>query len=53
MYKKIARIDKTLRPYQQQAKEDIFSAWDECNNLMFQMPTGTGKLVCLHPSLAT
>lgn len=43
MYKNIARIDKTLRPYQQNAKEEIFSAWDECDNVMFQMPTGTGK----------
>lgn len=43
MYKEVARIDKTLRPYQQTAKEEIFSAWDECDNVMFQMPTGTGK----------
>lgn len=43
MYKDIARIDKTLRPYQQKAKEEIFSAWGECDNVMFQMPTGTGK----------
>lgn len=43
MYKDIAREDKLLRPYQQTAKEEIFSAWDECDNVMFQMPTGTGK----------
>ncbi len=43
MYKEIIRTDKTLRPYQQKAKEDIFAAWDECDNVMFQMPTGTGK----------
>ncbi len=42
-YKEISRTDNTLRPYQQQAKENIFSAWDECDNVMFQMPTGTGK----------
>ena len=42
-YKDISRIDKTLRPYQQQAKNDIFALWDECDNVMFQMPTGTGK----------
>ena len=36
-------MDNSLRPYQQQAKEDIFSAWDECDGVMFQMPTGTGK----------
>lgn len=43
MYKEIARLDRTLRAYQQDAKEKIFAAWDECNNVMFQMPTGTGK----------
>lgn len=43
MYKDIVRIDKLLRPYQQTAKEEIFAAWDECDNVMFQMPTGTGK----------
>ena len=43
MYKDIARNDKTLRPYQQEAKEKIFATWDECDNVMFQMPTGTGK----------
>ncbi len=42
-YKDISRIDNSLRSYQQQAKEDIFSAWDECDAVMFQMPTGTGK----------
>lgn len=43
MYKEISRIDKTLRPYQQTAKTEIFAAWDKCDNIMFQMPTGTGK----------
>ena len=43
MYKDIARQDKSLRPYQQTAKGEIFAAWDECDNVMFQMPTGTGK----------
>ena len=43
MYTEIVRFDKTLRPYQQTAKNDIFASWDECNNVMFQMPTGTGK----------
>lgn len=42
-YKEISRTDNSLRPYQQQAKEDIFSAWDEYDSVMFQMPTGTGK----------
>ena len=42
-YCDILREDKTLRPYQQEAKESIFSAWEECDNVLFQMPTGTGK----------
>lgn len=32
-----------LHPYQQQAKSDIFSAWDDVHHVMLQMPTGTGK----------
>ena len=43
MYKEIIRIDKSLRPYQQDAKAEIFSAWDNCDHVLFQMPTGTGK----------
>lgn len=43
MYKEIVRTDNSLRPYQQDAKAEIFSAWDECNHVLFQMPTGTGK----------
>ena len=43
MYQEISRLDRTLRPYQQEAKKNIFSAWDECDSVMFQMPTGTGK----------
>lgn len=43
MYQEFCKIDHSLRPYQQKAKEQIFSAWDECDNVMFQMPTGTGK----------
>ena len=43
MYKDIIQKDVSLRPYQQKAKEQIFTAWDECNDVMFQMPTGTGK----------
>ena len=43
MYSSILREDRSLRPYQQEAKAGIFSAWDECDNVMFQMPTGTGK----------
>lgn len=43
MYKEIYRKDNTLRNYQQEAKQKIFEAWDDCDNVMFQMPTGTGK----------
>lgn len=43
IYKELIQIDKSLRSYQQKAKEDIFSAWDSFDNVMFQMPTGTGK----------
>ena len=35
--------DPKLRPYQQKAKREIFEAWDTTDNVMFQMPTGTGK----------
>lgn len=42
-YQNIIREDRTLRPYQQEAKKDIFSAWEDCDNVLFQMPTGTGK----------
>ena len=42
-YLDILREDRTLRPYQQEAKEGIFNAWKECDNVLFQMPTGTGK----------
>jgi superfamily II DNA or RNA helicase len=35
--------DSKLRPYQQKAKREIFEAWDTTDNVMFQMPTGTGK----------
>ena len=42
-YKEIARTDRLLRSYQQEAKEAIFIAWDACDHVLFQMPTGTGK----------
>ncbi len=42
-FKDIARKDCTLREYQQCAKNDIFLKWDSCDNVLFQMPTGTGK----------
>lgn len=42
-YKDICMKDNSLRDYQQQAKEQIFSQWDSVDNIMYQMPTGTGK----------
>ena len=42
-YSDIVKDDPKLRPYQQKAKKEIFEAWDEVDNVMFQMPTGTGK----------
>ena len=43
VYSELYRNDTSLRPYQQKAKKEIFDAWDEVDNVMFQMPTGTGK----------
>ncbi len=42
-YSDICNEDTSLRPYQQKAKKEIFESWDEVDNVMFQMPTGTGK----------
>lgn len=42
-YSAISRIDNSLRPYQQNAKESIFTSWNEVDDILFQMPTGTGK----------
>lgn len=42
-YSNIYIEDSTLRSYQQKAKRDIFESWDKVDNVMFQMPTGTGK----------
>ena len=37
--------DNGLRPYQSVLKHDIYDLWDRINNVMLQMPTGTGKTV--------
>lgn len=34
-----------LRDYQIIAKNNIYKKWSEINNIMFQMPTGTGKTI--------
>ncbi|WP_415158886.1 DEAD/DEAH box helicase family protein [Parafilimonas sp.] len=33
----------TLRDYQANGIKDIMAAWNDCRNVLFQMPTGTGK----------
>jgi len=43
MFSDLCRKDHTLRDYQQEAKERIFRQWDSVNNVLYQMPTGTGK----------
>lgn len=43
MFSDLCRLDHTLRDYQQEAKEKIFSQWDCVDNVLYQMPTGTGK----------
>lgn len=42
-YSDINIEDSSLRPYQQKAKKEIFETWDKVDNVVFQMPTDTGK----------
>lgn len=42
-YNEFCQKDITLRDYQQLAKEEIFGKWNCVNNILYQMPTGTGK----------
>lgn len=42
-YEVICMKDISLRDYQQEAKEKIFGQWNHADNVMYQMPTGTGK----------
>lgn len=42
-YNEFCQTDITLRDYQQLAKEEIFSKWNFVDNILYQMPTGTGK----------
>lgn len=34
-----------LRPYQAEMKADVYGKWDRMDNVMLQMPTGTGKTI--------
>lgn len=42
-YNEFCQKDITLRDYQQLAKVEIFSKWNLVDNILYQMPTGTGK----------
>lgn len=42
-YNEFCQKDITLRDYQQLAKEEIFGKWSCVDNILYQMPTGTGK----------
>ena len=42
-YNEFYQKDITLRDYQQLAKQMIFSKWNVVDNILYQMPTGTGK----------
>lgn len=37
--------DAGLRDYQQTLKHEVYDEWDHTDNIMLQMPTGTGKTV--------
>lgn len=37
--------DAGLRPYQAEMKHNVYSLWDRIDNVMLQMPTGTGKTI--------
>lgn len=43
MISSLYKEDFSLRDYQQDAKAKIFSQWDYVDNVLYQMPTGTGK----------
>ena len=44
-YSDIETTDAILFPYQKEMKHLVFSKWDTMNNVMVQMPTGTGKTI--------
>lgn len=45
LFSHIEADDTGLRPYQADMKHDIYALWDKIDNVMLQMPTGTGKTV--------
>ncbi len=42
-YLQLHQDNTKLRAHQVEAKGKIFDAWNRCNSVMLQMPTGTGK----------
>lgn len=44
-YSEIETKDPTLFCYQEEMKHHVFTKWDTLNNIMVQMPTGTGKTI--------
>lgn len=40
---KLEQDNANLRAHQKDAKQKIFDGWNECNSILLQMPTGTGK----------
>ena len=43
--------DSGLRPYQMEIKHQVYALWDKMDNVMLQMPTGTGKTIVFTLSL--
>ena len=44
-FSRIDAVDDGLRPYQAEMKHSVYAFWDKMNNVMLQMPTGTGKTI--------
>ena len=44
-YSDIEKKDPILFCYQEEMKHSVFTKWDTMNNIMVQMPTGTGKTI--------
>ena len=44
-YSEIETKDPILFCYQEEMKHSVFTKWDTMNNIMVQMPTGTGKTI--------
>ena len=44
-YSDIESNDPILFSYQKEMKHNVFTKWDKMDNIMVQMPTGTGKTI--------